>query len=187
MAIEYFGETDTSGIANAYPDARFYANKHSQYPFTCPGSGNQTVKELSIYARDAYGATDKRALIGVYSGADLGSAAKICEGSSPVDITGASYGWKGHLAQADITPNPTTLTGGVNYCLAFGMSDEQNWMEVAAHTGTSGDYYYENTDYIGGLPATLAAMSANLATKYLIRCGVEEEVSGSGISIQTIG
>jgi len=44
----YFGYT-TEGSSSDYWDACHFINKNYITGFNCPGSGNQTVKELSAY------------------------------------------------------------------------------------------------------------------------------------------
>ncbi len=173
----YFGNTDTSGISDITMGT--CVDWNGSQVFTCPGSGNQTIKELSAYVKkDTNGGNMRMA---VYS---LDGSTKIVEGTAEVAVTDTNYGWVGHLIQSDMTPNPATLVGGTDYKIAITSDGGSNNMLIGYKAGASGVCVYRGYDYTGGFPATLPDAPANDTSNILIRCGVDSEadivVSGIG-------
>lgn len=173
MAVTYFGLVTSDGTItgdntddNTGTSAVAYWN--GTQVWTCPGTGNQTVKEISVYAKYK-GASN--VLIGIYSEDGL---TKIAEGTAQVAVVGASYSWQGHMTQASITPNPVNLVGGTNYKI-FAAADGDHYMR--AKSGASGIGRYKLTDYTAGLPAAIPTSSANTLVQAL-RVGVEAAAGG---------
>jgi hypothetical protein len=133
--------------------------------FTCPGSGSQTVKELSAYVK-SLGGTPGNIRVVVYSAAH----SKICEGSAQVSVNSTTAGWRGHLDQASISPNPATLVGGTQYDI--GVTFDGADTDIAFTNGSAGDYTYGAADYTGGWPASLADGSSQ-TERVNVRCGVD--------------
>jgi hypothetical protein len=170
MATTYFGPqtdsaTDNDSVAAINAPVAAYA---------CPGSGNQTVVELSFL----YGSG--KLLIGIYnsSGTTL-----ICSGTASVSVTGSSLSWQGHLGAANITPNPATLVGGTSYLIvaAYGGS-------ISIHYGYDSPggnpAWYSNADYTtSGLPASISP-TGNNSELVCIRCGVTPAVGGGMNQVQ---
>lgn len=127
---------------------------------TCPGSGSQTVKELSSYIRYTSGNTR----LALYDT----SGNLICQGTGEVAI-GNTAGWQGHLVQSGITPNPTTITGGTSYKIAITVDVAG---VVAYYVAGAGGQDYGLGDYTGGFPSTLGAGS-DPGNVFAIRCGVD--------------
>jgi hypothetical protein len=169
-AISYFGYP-ASGADPSTPSydsnegGTYWINKN--LTFTCPGSGTQTVKELSCYCKYAVSASSSIRLA-VYTS---DRATLICQGSAAVLIDQAAAGWYGHLTQASITPNPATLTGGTAYVIA--VSVDTGYCDLAYEAGNSGDEGYGTTDYTGGFPATNLGAVNDYTRNFCIRCGVE--------------
>lgn len=171
--LTYFGVCDSDGDTigntsdNNSGDIIFW-NDGNSLVFTCPGTGNQVVKEISAHIL----ASDVGSLVrcAIYS-ADGNT--KICEGSAGASI-GLTGAWCGHLTQADITPNPTTLVGGTTYRITF--AQQGNGNGVYTETAVSGGGLYKWVDYVtGGWPSALPAQDG---TGYMwpVRCGVESAI-----------
>ena len=163
----YFGQCDSSG--NPSGDTDDYLNIHWECytgkSFVCPGSGTQTVKDLSGYVK--INASTPNIRLVIYDNAGN----KVCEGSGQVALSGASYSWQGHLTQASITPNPTTLTGGASY--RIGICSDANQTGIYAQSGgSSSDSDYGAVDYTGGWPATIPGNEGSVYWQCL-RVGVD--------------
>src|SRR5258706_9798599 len=107
----YFGLCDSSGNPSAAAAANSGGAEtdwNGTQTYTCPGSGTQTIVEISA---DVKNVTNYNIRLAVYDT----SGTLIAQGTAAVAVTGAADSWQGHLAQANITPNPATLTGGGNY------------------------------------------------------------------------
>jgi len=169
----YFGYT-TVGTFNA-SNAMSMWRKNKSYitGYTCPGSGNQTVKEISFYTQQTADSANLR--LAVYDS----SHNLICQGAEEVAISG-DLGWQGHLTQASITPNPCNLTGGVQYDLVWAVDAATNLYYY--DNGEADAYTYNTNDYTGGFPASLAD-SVNLARIISCRCGVDAAVGGLSIPV----
>ncbi len=126
---------------------------------TCPGSGSQTVKELSAYVRFTSG-NQRLALYDT-------SGNLICQGTGEIAISNTA-GWQGHLTQASITPNPTTITGGASYKIATTV----DVTGVVAYYVAGSGQDYAAVDYTGGFPESLGA-GADPMIVFAIRCGVD--------------
>jgi len=165
----YFGQCDSSGNptgdTNETLDLNWFG--FSGKSFTCPGSGNQTVKDLSAYVDVNSGSPNIR--LSIYDNAGN----KVCEGSAQVAVSGASYSWQGHLTQASITPNPVNLTGGAAYRMFIACDASQAGL-WAQSGGSSGDTDYGSNDYTGGFPATIPG-DTNYNVWPCLRVGVDAE------------
>ena len=142
--------------------------------FTCPGSGNQTIKELSLHC---YGDGSATVRIAVYNSA---GTSLIAQGSSSFSPSGVSFSWQGHLTQGSITPNPATLTGGATYLLVDSNSYNVGGTGFHFDFSTPGGNVmsYIVTDYSGGFPGSIAA-SGYQNESFCIRCGVDPASGGS--------
>ncbi len=162
----YFGKTTVGGTSTAIGNIGWQRNKSYVTGFACPGSGNQIVKDLSFYCQK--GAAASHLQLGVFDA----SRNLICQGTAEVALT-ATAGWQGHLTQADITPNPAILIGGVTYYLAS--SIDQTDVNVWYDAGAADAWTAAGVDYTGGFPASLAD-GVNAGVIFSIRCGVDPAV-----------
>ena len=173
MSAAYFGQETltTNETRNA---VRWFRNRTYVTGFTCPGSGNQQVTELSFHGYLVAGAPNIR--LALYNTSD----ALLCQGSAEVPVAGASGSWQGHIGAANITPNPCIITGGVQYDIAVSWDcDASNTLRAYYVVGSSGDYTYLAVDYTGGFPDPLADATDG-GSRWAIRCGVDP---AAGLSI----
>jgi hypothetical protein len=174
----YFGNNANGlGFSNLGSGGFLIRNKTSVLEYTCPGSGNQTIQELSSYVK-SNGGTAGYIRTGIYN-AD-GSTLLCSSESLIVDSTSPS--WIGTTSPASTSPANYNLVGGTKYILA------QHWSSpdvLIAYDGWS-DYYntYEARSYASGFPASLAA-GVELALRMCIRCGVDPAASGLSIPVAT--
>lgn len=161
MSEQYFGRTSTPASELTGYSGYWIRNKNVSY--TCPGSGSFNVTELSHYGRVSSGSGNIR--LALYDT----SHNKVCEGSAEVSGSGTA-GWQGHIGAANITPNPTTITGGVSYDIVIS-TDSDTWV-WGYDSGTSGDVTYGVADYTGGFPSSLAD-SSDQSLIVGVRCGVD--------------
>jgi hypothetical protein len=145
--------------------------------FTCPGSGNQVVKELS----SKVGTTGNIRLCIYNAGSPF---AKKVEGTGEVAVSGGTTTWQGHMTQASMTPNPATLTGGANYILA--MASDNSSTVISYNASPTYDTDLNFADYTGGLPSAPPSSDGQSGSDFLIRCGVDQEVAGGPIAPFTI-
>ena len=135
--------------------------------FTCPGSGSQTIKELSICCKINSGSPTIR--IGIYTAAGV----LVAGGATVTTVSGDSYTWQGHLTQASITPTQQPQLG-VTYKIAWvagpGVGDITIIQYEAGETDNLS--YVSPYDSSDGLPLTLLAHSS-WTGRHKIRCGVE--------------
>src|SRR6476659_1726674 len=100
----YFGQQTRVSDDNPGGPAIFWSNAN----YTCPGTGDQNIQELSIFAFGS-GAHFR---VGVYTTA----GALVAEGTSSILITGAALAWQGHMTQASVKAaggvSPGVLVGG---------------------------------------------------------------------------
>lgn len=143
--------------------------------FTCPGSGPQTVVEITADLNISGAGANMRCAIYDSSGTTL-----IAQGSAAVAISGATDSWQGHVGQANITPNPVTLTGGTSYILV---------VTVSAGSGgtTHGDAAlssskFDLTDRTGGFAGALPAGTI-AEPVWPIRVGVVAAGGGAGTTL----
>lgn len=163
MATTYFGYCDPStgaGTGTTY----IYPQKFELFAagYTCPGTGSQTVIDLSAETSDSPGSNFN---MGIYNAAGNlvveGTAEKACAYPTAWVTWGASdLTW--HIG--------TTLTGGATYRIAYAAGGSNRCMGTDGQP--SGTSLYVDTDYSGGLPATLPSLSNDTIIVNL-RCGVE--------------
>jgi hypothetical protein len=168
----YFGNEDITGSED-------YGNSGvtKWISAVCPGSGNQTIKELSGYFSVAGG----NIRVAIYSD-DRNT--KIAEGVGEVAVA-ASYAWQGHLTQASISPNPATLVGGVTYTITASQDDNSTYTACATGNFTYG--FKSGVDYTGGFPATLFADTEMSHFEWCMRCGVDAAAAGSILPLVGFG
>lgn len=172
---DYFGATTLFGSTGNLGNDSCRRNKNFVTGYTCPGSGSRTVEELTAYIKQGLGASNFR--LALYTTA----LARVCQGAAELQPTG-SYGWQGHIGQANISPNPVTITGGVQYFIAITYDGSGSaYQTIYLEIGASGDASYINTDYTAGFPDPLGA-GTDTTPKYNLRCGVQE-VGGGGLPI----
>jgi hypothetical protein len=162
--ISYFGKTSSIG-SDAYllVDGRQSANT-ANTTFTCPGTGNEDIVELSAYLQTYQGSPLVR--LAVY---DL-SGNLMAQGNAAFTPT-VTFGWQGHIGAANITQiNP--LVGGQNYKLAITSSgDGSNFIAIKYSVGAAGDWKYDSADYTGGFPSAYNPAS-NQSQLLSVRAGV---------------
>jgi hypothetical protein len=140
--------------------------------FTCPGSGSMAITELSAWLDTTNVLSNDYFRVAIYDTSNN----LIAQGSAEVEVV-EGPSWQGHLTQASITPNPTTLTGGNSYKLAY-TKDNANITEYYI-TGSAGDFEYASTDLTGGFTDPLANSANTTAGRYCIRCGVTAVVTAT--------
>ena len=167
MSITYFGYTSAGSLNGDYGMQLVVRNKNYVTGFTCPGSGSQTVMEISAYTRAVMGAPMQR--LAIYSSSHV----LLCEGST-YNVLFSTEGWQGHLTQSSMTPNPCTLTGGVQYDLAFayeGDSSNQFRLWYDSYSSGASTVWFEGYA-VDGYPTPLADGTDDSAMGGL-RVGVE--------------
>ena len=166
MALSYFGPTGASGDDDN-------GSKHQlnwlNTTYVCPGTGNQILKELSVYCK--IGANYPEIRVGIYTAAGV----LVAQGTALVTVTGSSYSWQGHLVVTNITPNPCVLTGGTAYRLAYYTTVNDTCTSQYETGGTNAGSYLVDTDYSASLPATFPSPTGSWTGMWNIRAGVEAE------------
>jgi len=154
--MTWFGQCDASGNpAGGSPgDVNSLGGNQSWWhvnkSYTCPGSGNQVISELSCYVRINSGSPSIR--LALYNA----GGSLVCQGAAAVAVTGGgAYSWQGHMNQAAMTPNPCTLTGGAAYRFGISGSGPETGVR-STPDGSSGDTQYASSSYTsGGWPASI--------------------------------
>lgn len=170
---DYFGDTDLS--SNTYGPSAAYDISNTRL-YTCPGTGDQTVDSMEMYTRRYSAFANIR--LAVYSNAS--PAALQCQGAAEVAID-TTASWDGHVGAANISPNPTTLSGGTSYRFAI-TTDNQIYF-YANNLGFTSLWKYSATDKTGGWDASLEIPSNNdycTTTGWAMRVGV---TAAGGISV----
>lgn len=146
---------------------------------TCPGTGNQDIKNLAAYVRYYSGGSGSFRLA-VYRASD---SALVCHGTNPVSFP-SGWAWTGHDPATDITwVIGTTLVGGTKYKLAITASGTN--IIVAVDGGkTSGDFASESgLHYVSNpFPSTIPSLTNN-TNWFSIRCGVDAAASSISIPV----
>jgi hypothetical protein len=160
----YFGY-NASGVGDDSGDGgSLFWHNPAVFVYTCPGSGNQTIKELSAYVH--YGSVSTYHIaVAAYSAA----GALLCKSPSTV-VDNPAYAWKGVTDPAQTSPANYNLTGGVQYCLAALI--ENNDTHFGYDTATGNNVEAASSAYGSGPPATLPSGTPG-TEKYCIRCGVD--------------
>lgn len=172
----YFGLCDSAGnpsysVTDNTGGSYYIWSLGTEAEFTCPGSGNQVIKELSAMVHVNSVSVNMRCAIYSADGSTL-----IAQGAAEVAVAGASDTWQGHLTQASITPNPATVVGGTKYILSCAFSRDAG----TSHCNGNNVGKYASGDKTGGFTAPLPAGSAGY--HWPTRCGVDAEAAG-GLSI----
>lgn len=162
----YFGQQTRVSDDNPSGPVIHWSNAN----YACPGSGNQNIQELSIFA---FGSTAHFRL-GVYTTAGV----LVAEGTSSILITGAVLAWQGHMTQASVKAaggvSPGVLVGGTSYKIALTIDTNtiSNIGKIdAVQTNTVA------TDYTAGMPANLPGSPGSFNFLYCWRCGVDPAVT----------
>lgn len=167
----YFGYCNSDGTsktASTTGSLGGYTFCYAGVTFTCPGSGNQTLKALAVHVDGGAAALyyTKAALYDTsYNRIAYGTAAKL----TPVSPA-AWLEW----SQADITPNPCTLTGGTAYKFALGVNNGA--IIMSRDTGSTGDVIYIAADY-----AAFPADPYGSGTNYTMLFGCRGTVESSSV------
>jgi len=174
MAV-FFGACDSAGNptgATTGNTGGAETDWNGTQTFTCPGSGSQTVQEISAFVKKNTAYNIRLAIF------DSAGTTLIAQGTAAVAVSGAADNWQGHLAQANITPNPATLTGGTNYKIAItssGDTTSDHWI-----TGASGIGLFVSTDFTSaGFTNGSLGSSSNATLVPPVRVGL----GSSGITI----
>lgn len=171
----YFGLNDSS------PDnVDFLSGGQTSYwrasGYSCPGSGSQTVKELSVYCDLQSGSVNIRLAIYSSDGSTL-----IGYGTAEVATT-TTAGYQGHMSESAVQAaagGSCTLTGGVTYRLVCADDQSSPILNYGYNNSvTSGVSLYTSADYTSGFPASLPSPEATCDYEWCIRCGVDPASSG---------
>lgn len=164
LPIYYFGGTDIagnpSGVTNNNDNTIIFWK-----PYTCPGSGNKLVQELSAMMYPTGGLTGIIRL-GIY---DSTGTTLLGQGISSTSVIGTFDNWQGHMTPASLSVNPLILVGGTDYILALTIGGITCYSTHVDETRSNGSYNL--TDYTGGLPAAVPSITGSYYM-YPIRCGV---------------
>jgi hypothetical protein len=167
--IRYFGACDVNGTKDVnYVDdvdnsgGGVVSVCNGTEVWTCPGTGNQSVLELSAYVKMSAGSCNIR--MGIYSS---DGSTLVASADSEIAVSNTSYEWK---AMTSITGGP--LTGGTNYKLFLTTDIAANTLYFAAKTGSSGISKYVITDYTTNLPSDLTGITENNTLVQAVRVKV---------------
>ena len=166
----YFGQQNTGGADNTNQAGIFV---WSPGTFTCPGSGDQNIQELSSYVNLNTATPSCAIRLGVYSASNT----KVAEGTSAVAITSGAA-WQGHMSQAAVKAaggvSPGVLTGGVEYKIAVAYGAYSSGaMTVSYDSGASANMPYKVQDSTGGDLPALPTPDGSDSPFYSMRCGVD--------------
>jgi len=173
MAVEYFGRNTTAGVEDSGDVGYCFGNNPAVTAWTCPGTGNYTVQELTWYCKHSTG-TAAQIRLGIYNAA---GDTLIGEGTAAVTVDSTTAGWYGHTTQASVKAaggsSPCTLVGGTSYLLG-GAIDETNGANLHPWIFDGGAnaarVINAQTGWMDGMKAT---WTSNLSVWLPnIRCGV---------------
>lgn len=177
----YFGLCDSAGNPtgaasdnNGGSGVRVW-NNNAVTVFTCPGSGSQTVTEITSDLHLSAGSANVRCAI--YSN---DSATLIAQGTGAVALSGAVDAWQGHIGQAAITPNPATLTGGTSYVLVASASGGSGTTNTDHADATANSLKFDSTDSTAGFPASLPAGTIGNPV-WPVRVGLADAAPSGGL------
>jgi len=154
----FFGLCNSAGVASGSASDNNGGsgvsvwNNQAVISFTCPGSGSQTINEISSDLHLSSGSANVRCAVYSNDGSTL-----IAQGTGAVALSGASDAWQGHIGQANITPNPATLTGGTKYVLVASASGGSGTTATDHADSTSNSLIFDSTDRTGGYSGALPA------------------------------
>jgi hypothetical protein len=145
--------------------------------FTCPGSGNQNIQEISVKCYPNGGCNIR---CGIYSS---DGSTLIAEGTGEVALTGTTYAWQGHMSQAAVKAaggsSPGVLVGGTTYRLAW--TQDGAWL-ADYYLGVGGIHYTSSSDNTAGMPANAQSGTIWTGGQHFIRVGVSPAASTVTIS-----
>lgn len=154
----FFGLCNSAGVASGSASDNNGGsgvsvwNNQAVTAFTCPGSGSQTVTEITTDVHLSSGTANTRCAIYSNDGSTL-----IAQGTGAVALSGSSDTWQGHIGQANITPNPATLTGGTKYVLIASFSGGSGTTNTDHGSSTANSLTFDSTDRTGGYSGALPA------------------------------
>jgi hypothetical protein len=137
--------------------------------FTCPGSGNMTIDEISAWVNARGGAGNIR--LAIYSESNI----LVAQGTAQVAVSGSSPSWQGHMSSGSITGGP--LVAGTIYRIAYTKDNDPNLTYEYFISGTLEDFDYKETDYTDGFISEIPTPMSNTAGRYCMRCGVSSPSS----------
>ena len=170
----YFGVTTVGGETDSGNTNYLMWHNPAVVAYNCPGSGNQTIQELSAHVRYNSAAT-YHVRICVYSAA----GALLCQSESAV-VDNATYAWKGTTNPANTDPANYNLVGGTQYILCLHIENADTRIAYAVLTAAMKKT--TNYPYSGGPAATLPAGN-NYIANFSIRCGVDAAAGGLSIPV----
>lgn len=165
----YFGQQTHTATDNSNASGIFV---WSPVTFTCPGSGDQNIQELSTWI-NLNTAPSCSVRLGIYSSTDT----KIAEGTSAVSLSSGAA-WQGHMTQSAVKAaggvTPGVLTGGVEYKIAVALSSYASGATAVGYdSGLSANMPYKIQDSTGGDLPALPTPDASDSPFYSMRCGVD--------------
>ncbi len=179
MSTLYFGNVantagDLPGGTGHVGGGQSYTAWNYNKVYTCPGSGNQDIQDISSYC-DFGGGTAKIRLA-VYSS---DGTTLMAESSGDITVgSGDGAAWKGSLSAGVITQYHQ-LVGGTNYRIIVSPKAGGNIDQYYTSAGyTADDHRFNTTDYTAGFPAT-APLGTDFLVEACLRCGVQSAASAS--------
>lgn len=175
MAVTYFGKNENGSNAQS-PNGYTYSNDNSNIVYTCPGSGNQEVKEIGARI---YNLSTGNIRLAIYDA----SLNFVCQGSAEIAVgplVSGGTAWVSHTSFVDQGGSPMTpnLAGGTAYIIALtaDSSSVDCWFDVV----TDGYMKTESGtgEATGGYPASLD-QGGNDTHSWCMRVGVEPASAGS--------
>lgn len=164
----HFGADDSTPDNIDFLASRGYSYWRSS-GYTCPGSGNQTVKELSTYCVLQSGSANIR--LAIYSGTTL-----VGYGTDQVPTT-TTAGWQGHLSEATVQAvggGSCTLTGGSTYILVLSDDQAALYLYYGYNNSVTNGVTLHSAEWTGGFPSTLPSPdTGTFDYEWCIRCGVD--------------
>lgn len=120
--------------------------------FTCPGTGNKTLKGIYFWGKSG-GGTAANVRLAVYDNSTT-VPSLIAQGSAQFSVSSTTAAWIGHTAFVDFGGSPITptLVGGTKYRL--GWTNETNDSQFGYVSGASDAWKYIVADETGGFSAT---------------------------------
>jgi hypothetical protein len=170
--ITYFGQCYENGIVIGNADDITGGYTQFSYSgaktYTCPGTGNQILRELGVYIKNGEGNPLVR--VGIY----YENGTLLAQGTQSNPVMHDQYSWVTH--DRYYLPENVILVGGQNYKFAMynGYYSAGTTIMRYQTGGSSGDVKYitSPTDYSGGLPTTLPS-GDDWSGWWCFRAGVE--------------
>lgn len=195
-ATTYFGfGTDSSGTATGTPNAdggygngfafSFWMDESASgfadsvfvTAFTCPGSGNQDVVDISAYVTATSGSPTIQMAIYSEDGSTL-----MSRGTSAVTMSGGPS-WQGHQSAGVITQS-VPLVGGVRY-IVFQTHSATGVYSIHGNSAELGSTKssLNQTSYIGAIPTSTPATNGSIFAA-MVRVGVQAQAGGGGSTVR---